>query len=114
MRNLLWIFLLCLSLVACVDVDDSTLMADDNGVVHRTISYLRDSRGRNYFPEQIPGTGNRQFIFDPKAAAWAEINRDYAEQWPNITRKGEPPADADAWKDVADKAPLLSPKPAAR
>ncbi len=24
-------------------------------------------------------------------------------KWPNITRKGTPPADADAWKGVADK-----------
>jgi ferredoxin len=34
---------------------------------------------------------------------WLEINREYATQWPNITRKGEAPADADSWKDVPDK-----------
>ncbi|MGE0653429.1 MAG: ferredoxin family protein, partial [Alphaproteobacteria bacterium] len=34
---------------------------------------------------------------------WLEINKKYAESWPNITRKGEPPADADDWKDVKDK-----------
>ncbi len=34
---------------------------------------------------------------------WLEINREYAEKWPNITRKGEAPADADSWKDVAGK-----------
>jgi ferredoxin len=34
---------------------------------------------------------------------WLEINSKYAESWPNITRKGEPPADADEWKDVKDK-----------
>src|SRR5262249_5965269 len=28
---------------------------------------------------------------------WVEINRQYAEAWPNITRKGEAPADADQW-----------------
>ena len=28
---------------------------------------------------------------DDRAAAWAELNRTYAGQWPNITRKGEPP-----------------------
>ncbi len=34
---------------------------------------------------------------------WLELNRKYSESWPNITRKGEPPADADQWKGVADK-----------
>jgi len=34
---------------------------------------------------------------------WLEINREYAAKWPNITRKGEAPADADQWKGVADK-----------
>ena len=34
---------------------------------------------------------------------WVEINREYAEQWPNITRKGETPADADEFKDETGK-----------
>ncbi len=42
---------------------------------------------------------------------WVEHNRAYSEQWPNITRKGEPPADADEWKDVANKMEKFSPKP---
>ena len=32
---------------------------------------------------------------DPEADAWLELNRVYSETWPNITRKGEPPPDAD-------------------
>jgi ferredoxin len=40
-----------------------------------------------------------------------ELNRDYAGQWPNITRKGEAPADADDWKDKPGKLALLSPNP---
>ena len=36
---------------------------------------------------------------DDKAAAWAEQNRTYAALWPNITRKGEAPADAEQFKD---------------
>ncbi len=48
---------------------------------------------------------------DERAAAWIEINQQYAGQWPNITRKGTAPADADQWKNVPDKAGLLSPKP---
>jgi len=42
---------------------------------------------------------------------WVEINRDYAQTWPNITRKKAPPADADEWKGKPDKLSLLSPKP---
>jgi ferredoxin len=48
---------------------------------------------------------------DDRAAAWAELNRTYSAIWPNITRKGEPPADADEWKDKPDKAKLFSPEP---
>jgi ferredoxin len=43
---------------------------------------------------------------------WVEINRQYSELWPNITKKGEPPADADDWRDVPDKFEKhFSPKP---
>ena len=46
------------------------------------------------------------------AAQWVEFNRKYSESWPNITRKREPPADADAWKDVKGKLETeFSPKP---
>jgi len=48
---------------------------------------------------------------DDRAAPWAELNRTYAATWPNITRKGEPPADADEWKDKPDKGKLFSPEP---
>lgn len=34
---------------------------------------------------------------------WLAVNRDYADKWPNITRKKDAPADADAWKGVANK-----------
>jgi ferredoxin len=34
---------------------------------------------------------------------WLEINREYATKWPNITRKGAAPEDADQWKGVPDK-----------
>jgi ferredoxin len=35
-----------------------------------------------------------------KAASWAERNRVFAALWPNITRKGKPPADADELDDT--------------
>jgi len=47
------------------------------------------------------------------AEEWLEINRTYAEQWPNIVVKGTPPAEAEKWKDRPGKRELLSDKPAA-
>ena len=40
---------------------------------------------------------------DDGAESWVEMNRKFSEAWPNITRKGEPPADSDEWRDVANK-----------
>lgn len=62
---------LCLGLTACIENDESTYITDDNGYVHHTTHYLRDTRGKRYFPVQIPATGQKEFIFDPKAFAWA-------------------------------------------
>ena len=43
---------------------------------------------------------------------WLELNRKYSESWPNITRKGEAPVDADQWKGVEDKfSKYFSPNP---
>ncbi|MDP1602926.1 MAG: L,D-transpeptidase [Legionella sp.] len=72
MSKLYWAgLLLCLSLSGCVEFDESTLITDDAGYVHRTTHYLKDKRGRDYFPKEAPATGRKQFIFDPKAYAWA-------------------------------------------
>jgi len=40
---------------------------------------------------------------DPQAERWVGLNRDYAISWPNITRKAEAPADADAFKGADGK-----------
>ncbi|MGC8528107.1 ferredoxin FdxA [Acidiphilium sp.] len=48
---------------------------------------------------------------DAKADAWIDQNRELAALWPNITRKGTPPEDADAWKERPGKATLLSREP---
>jgi ferredoxin len=40
---------------------------------------------------------------EPEAGKWLDMNRQYALVWPNITRKGESPADADEWKGVTGK-----------
>ena len=42
---------------------------------------------------------------------WVEFNLKYSETWPNITRLGEPPEDADEWREVSDKMQHFSPNP---
>ena len=44
---------------------------------------------------------------------WLEINTRYAAEWPNITVKGESPADAEEWKDKPGKKEMLSTNPGA-
>ena len=34
---------------------------------------------------------------------WLDLNKAYAEKWPNITEKADPPADADSFKGVSGK-----------
>ena len=52
---------------------------------------------------------------DAGAAKWVELNREYAGQWPNITRKKDAPADADDMKGVEGKLEkFFSPKPGGR
>ena len=40
---------------------------------------------------------------DPRAEALAELNRNFSESWPNITRKKDSPADADEHKGEEGK-----------
>ena len=40
---------------------------------------------------------------DPSGEPWLELNREYSETWPNITRKGESPADAEDYKGMEGK-----------
>ena len=52
---------------------------------------------------------------DEDMERWVAMNREYSEKWPNITRKGEVPADADQHKDTKDKlATMFNPEPAKR
>ena len=52
----------------------------------------------------VPGT---EFDID----RWLKINTEYSRKWPNINRKGEPPAEADEWRDKTGKAEYFSPNP---
>ncbi len=77
MKKLLGLIIsLSILLTACVEYDESTLITDDAGYVHRTVHYLKDRRGRNYFPEHIKAPGERIFVFDPKASAWAAYDEE--------------------------------------
>ena len=78
MNKLLWVSLtLSFGLSGCMEYyDESTLITDDNGYVHRTKHYLSDKRGRDYFATKAAATGKRQFIFDPKAFAWAAYDEE--------------------------------------
>jgi ferredoxin len=40
---------------------------------------------------------------EPGADQWLEFNRQYSEQWPNITMRKDAPEDADEWVSVKDK-----------
>ena len=40
---------------------------------------------------------------DDGAESWVEFNREYSEKWPNITRIGKIPEDADKYKDETGK-----------
>ena len=40
---------------------------------------------------------------DEGAESWVELNREYSEKWPNITLKGEVPADEAEYRGAADK-----------
>ena len=40
---------------------------------------------------------------ESSAERWLELNREYSNIWPNITRKKEPPPDADEHKGEEDK-----------
>jgi len=66
----------CALLAGCVDYDESTYITDDNGYVHHTQHYTRDSRGRDYFPKTFATKGQKTFIFDPNAYAWAAYDAD--------------------------------------
>ncbi|MEE2957165.1 MAG: ferredoxin FdxA [Pseudomonadota bacterium] len=40
---------------------------------------------------------------EAEAQKFLDLNTKYSEEWPNITRKGKVPADADDWREVGDK-----------
>lgn len=45
------------------------------------------------------------------AEDWLELNRDYSEKWPNITRQGTAPEDSADWDGKPGKKEMFSPNP---
>jgi len=50
---------------------------------------------------------------EPNLDKWLDINTKFSALWPNITRKGESPADADEWNGKPGKEAQLSENPGA-
>ena len=48
---------------------------------------------------------------EPEAEKWLELNRDYSEKWPVLTRKIDALPEAEEFKDKKDKTDLFSPEP---
>lgn len=47
----------------------------------------------------------------PGEEHWLNINTKFSALWPNITKRKDPPADADEWAEKGDKKALFSEKP---
>lgn len=45
------------------------------------------------------------------AEEYLELNREYSEKWPNITRKKAALPEAEDFKDIPDKMNMFSPAP---
>ena len=49
---------------------------------------------------------------DPRASPdWLQLNAELARIWPNLSRKGDPPPDADDWDGKPGKLAMLSREP---
>ena len=48
---------------------------------------------------------------EPNLEKLLELNTEYAEKWPNITRKGDVPADEADWRGKPDKMEQFSANP---
>jgi len=63
--------LISLLVTSCANNNKQDVILDDAGNPHYTTQYLNDKRGQNVFPLTRDATGQKLFIFDPKADAWA-------------------------------------------
>ncbi len=73
-RNVL-VVPVCVLAASCASMDRDSVV-DDAGYTHYTMSMSSDTKGSSYFPMKREATGNKVFIFDPKATAWAAYDRE--------------------------------------
>ena len=83
--------------VDCFHMGPNFLVIDPDECIDCTLCEPECPVEAIFSEEEVPA-GQEQF----KA-----LNAELAKSWPVITERGEPPADADAWKGVADKLKLL-------
>lgn len=95
MNKLVLIGAISLMGVGCMPMDDSTLVVDDAGYTHHTMSMSSDFRGFGSFPSSRPATGHKVFVFDPKIPAWAA----YDAQG-NLVKTGSASGGKDYCEDV--------------
>lgn len=62
---------ICGFLASCSSTGGMVPIVDDGGFTHYTLNMDADSRGSGAFPAKREATGNKTFIFDPRATAWA-------------------------------------------
>ncbi|MCX7114874.1 MAG: L,D-transpeptidase [Gammaproteobacteria bacterium] len=98
MKKQLIIGALSFCAVGCASMDDSTVVVDDAGYTHHTMSYLSDTRGQSSFPLHRPATGKKVFVFDPQVPAWAAYDAEG-----NLVKTGSASGGKDYCEDVGRK-----------
>jgi len=72
----------------------------------------RQERGRQFSPADSHSLGAIKPDTEPGLEKWLELNRAYAQKWPNITVKKDMPKDAKAhWDETGKFDKYFSPKP---
>lgn len=83
--------------VDCFHEGPNFLVIDPDECIDCSLCVSECPAGAIYAEDDLPD-GQEQF---------AGINAELAKQWPVIIEKKASPEDADAWRDVKDKAKLL-------
>ena len=83
--------------VDCFHAGPNFLVIDPDECIDCTLCEPECPAEAIYSEEELPA-GQEQFT---------ALNKELAKQWPVITERGTPPADAKEWDGKADKLPLL-------
>ena len=66
------------------------------------VDFVGPISAMDFYATLMDGSSNAE-----SGAYWVELNRKYAEVWPNITEMKEAPADAEEWAGKPNKLELL-------